>query len=88
MKKIGIVTQYYKSTNYGGNLQAYALCEALLKQGYDVEQISYSRKRANRSMLKRLFSGGFAGFYRKCIRHGKTLFQYPFARLEAKKLNL
>ena len=38
--KIGIVTHYYKSENYGGNLQAYALCRFLQKNGYCVEQIS------------------------------------------------
>ncbi len=39
MKKIGIVTHYYKSINYGGNLQAYALCKMLSKMGYSAEQI-------------------------------------------------
>lgn len=39
MKKIGIITRYYKSRNYGGNLQAYALCKALNLIGYDAEQI-------------------------------------------------
>lgn len=37
--KIGIVTHYYKSTNYGGNLQAYALCKFLNNLGYIAEQI-------------------------------------------------
>lgn len=40
--KIGIITQYYKSENYGGNLQAYALCRYLRGMGYDAEQICYS----------------------------------------------
>lgn len=40
-KKIGIITQYYNSHNYGGLLQAYALVEAIKDLGYDVEQISY-----------------------------------------------
>lgn len=39
--KVGIITHYYNSTNYGGNLQAYALVECLHKLGYDVEQICY-----------------------------------------------
>ncbi len=39
--KIGIVTQYYRSENYGGNLQAYALCRAINKLGFDAEQICY-----------------------------------------------
>ena len=40
--KVGIITFYYNSVNYGGNLQAFALCEAIKQHtGYDVEQISY-----------------------------------------------
>ena len=42
-KRVGIVTQYYKSLNFGGVLQAYALCETLCKQGYDAEQILVQR---------------------------------------------
>ena len=42
--KIGIVTQYYKSENYGGNLQAYALCEFLNAHGYHAEQVSVDRR--------------------------------------------
>lgn len=40
--KIGIVTQYYKSSNYGGLLQAYALSMFLKKKGYDCEQICFN----------------------------------------------
>ncbi|MCQ2387258.1 MAG: polysaccharide pyruvyl transferase family protein [Clostridia bacterium] len=40
-KKIGIVTHYYNSKNYGGNLQAYALVEFLNKNGYNAQQISF-----------------------------------------------
>ena len=40
--KIGILTHYYKSLNYGGNLQAYSLITKLKKQGYCAEQISFS----------------------------------------------
>lgn len=41
MKRVGIITHYYNSCNYGGVLQAYALCSLLRKQGYDCEQICY-----------------------------------------------
>lgn len=41
--KIGIITHYYNSTNYGGNLQAYALCKFLEMHGYEAEQISYDK---------------------------------------------
>lgn len=41
--RIGIITHYYKSENYGGNLQAYALCKVLKKLGHQAEQISFHR---------------------------------------------
>lgn len=41
MKKIGIITHYYRSYNYGGNLQAYALVKFLNQHGYDAKQICY-----------------------------------------------
>lgn len=40
--KIGILTHYYQSTNYGGNLQAYALAEICCSLGYDTELICYT----------------------------------------------
>lgn len=39
---IGIITHYYKSENYGGNLQAYALARILASMGYATEQVSYA----------------------------------------------
>lgn len=55
---IGIVTHYYNSTNFGGNLQAYALCRFLNENFPFVkaEQISYdirqnSRKQHNLSTV-------------------------------------
>lgn len=40
--KVGIITHYYKSQNYGGNLQAYALVKVIEGIGdFDVEQICY-----------------------------------------------
>lgn len=41
MKKTAIITELYKTTNYGGALQAYALCEAINKLGYSAQQILY-----------------------------------------------
>lgn len=58
MKKIGILTEYYNSKNYGGNLQAYALCKFLNNQGYRSEQIQYKKtidgKSENVGFLSRL----------------------------------
>lgn len=41
MKRIGIITLYYKNHNYGGLLQAYALQHYLSNMGYCVEQIRF-----------------------------------------------
>ena len=43
--RVGIVTHYYQSQNYGGNLQAYALCKALEALGHEAEQISLDRNK-------------------------------------------
>lgn len=49
MKKIGIVTFYHNSTNFGGNFQAFALCKFLNKNGFDAEQIAFTYKRGKSS---------------------------------------
>lgn len=40
--KIGIITHYYNSTNYGGILQSYALCKYLNQNGCEAKQIRYN----------------------------------------------
>jgi len=53
--KIGILTHYYKSPNYGGNLQAYALARFLRASGFDAEQICYDiffKRERKESFLK------------------------------------
>lgn len=42
--KVAIITQYYKSKNYGGNLQAYAMCKAVEKCGHTAEQLCFPLK--------------------------------------------
>lgn len=39
MMKIGILSHYHNTKNYGGALQAYALCKTLNDMGYESEQI-------------------------------------------------
>lgn len=64
-KRVGVITQYYLSSNYGGLLQAYALVEYLKKHGYAAEQITYNfyetskkvrlfEKSSNKSFVLRL----------------------------------
>lgn len=44
MKKVGIITHYYQVLNYGGTLQAYALCRVLREMGCEAEQICYDMR--------------------------------------------
>lgn len=39
--KVGVVSQYYKSNNYGGNLQSLATCKSANKLGYQAEQVCF-----------------------------------------------
>ena len=51
--KVGILTLYYKNHNYGGQLQAYALCTYLNQlNGVDCEQITYDYKGKKRRTAK------------------------------------
>lgn len=38
-RRVGILTHYYDSDNYGGVLQAFALCKVINDMGYEAEQI-------------------------------------------------
>lgn len=60
MKRVGIITHYYNSTNYGGNFQAYALVNCLISLGVDAQQICIPRIRttSKKSKLKRLLKNG------------------------------
>lgn len=50
--RIGILTEYYNSVNYGGNLQAYALVRYLNEHGAYAEQIQYNTSKNNKLSLK------------------------------------
>ena len=66
--KVGIITHYYDSTNFGGNLQAYALCTYLNSLGISSEQISLNFRAhpddtpvssTKRTLLQKIFSKRF-----------------------------
>lgn len=59
--KVGIITLYYNSINYGGVLQAYALCRYLQKNGVEAEQIAYQYDRDESLVerIRRFFNQGF-----------------------------
>ena len=61
---IGILSLYYKNENCGGQLQAFALCNAISKLGYDAEQICYQSSATIGSSNE--------SFVKKTIRHLKN----------------
>ncbi len=71
--KIGILTLFHKSTNYGGVLQAYALCKFLNDQGHAAEQILYCQKstKINKTKItaKKIAEKVFAGIKRRLYRN-------------------
>ena len=75
--KVGIVTHYYHSENYGGNLQAYALCRVVQGLGHEVEQISYKRPKAK----------GFLRFVKRNLLKAKDNIRFCTARNLKKRRN-
>ena len=49
--KVGILTHYYNSVNYGGNLQAYALCKAVENLGHEAQQVQVVYTDAYKNLL-------------------------------------
>lgn len=90
MKKIGIITHYYDSPNYGGCLQAYALCRVIRDMGYNCEQISYrkcapQKGRGIKALAKRMLERVLYGMkfrerkavfvpFREAIPHSETVY--------------
>ena len=66
MKKIGILTHYYNTVNFGGALQSYALCECLNQKGFKAEQIpyKYTRVKQPESTLDKLKRHGISGLFK------------------------
>ena len=94
-KKIAIITHYYESKNYGGNLQAYALCEYLNKHGYNSEQLGYeymTKSVVKTLRIKKIFTNGITGFFKYgfdyFIKFIKAIFNYgkkkKYAKLDKK----
>ena len=49
MKKIGKITLFHNSVNYGGILQAFALNHFLTQAGYEVYEIDYTSTKQSSS---------------------------------------
>lgn len=84
MKRIVILTHYYKSTNFGGNLQAFALSNKISNLGYNCEQLSFERNdtfisKTIKSVAKSIVKAP-AIIYKKLIR---IRYNLPQAKKEA-----
>ena len=77
-KKLGIVTHYYDSINYGGNLQAYALCSFLSDQGYDAEQICFPL--SGRRIKDYFIAKSGKDFLKYIVSQAKDFFTLPSKR--------
>ena len=66
--KIGIISLYYGSLNYGGNLQAYALCKYLKNHDVHAEQIQYNVAEDVYSKNELLRNAGLRRFIRHYIQ--------------------
>lgn len=88
MTKVGIITMYHNSANYGGVLQAYALTEILNEIGFDAVQIDYDFwpefNRPNNSIkrtIKKIIEGTYLkkrrkefSSFRRLIPHTKNTY--------------
>lgn len=52
MQKVAIITHYYKSTNCGGNLQAFALVKKISDLGFEAEQICFDTSSVQKDQSK------------------------------------
>ena len=79
MKKIGIITHYYQSKNFGGALQSYALCKVLEKYDYEAEQICVPIEGESidtpHTLWEKIQNKGFIGCIKFVI---KQVFLMPF----------
>lgn len=70
--KVGILTHFNKSINYGGVLQAYALCKFLNNNGHDANQILYIPKvtsvSASSLTIKDAYKKGISRLNKKIYR--------------------
>ena len=77
-KTAAIITEYYDSSNYGGNLQAYALTRYLNENIICAEQLSYKRPAGS----FRLSLQGHKGFWSKLTFFIRKVLQKTWKRRE------
>ena len=78
--KIGIITYYYGSTNYGAVLQSYAFCRVLKEMHYDAEQICYDGS-PNNYLEDVTYAQRIVRKLKKCLLHPLQAFPTVFRHL-------
>ena len=76
-RKIGIVTMYHNSINYGGVLQAYALTKILNENGCEAEQIRFVGKMTERQRICHLFTFGIKKAAGYILANAKWVLKKP-----------
>lgn len=86
--KIAILTMYYESANYGGNLQAYALCKAIGKYTrHNAKQICYLWANGIRPLIKHQAKTNVARKILRCIKHSHHFINFLLVRIKKDKFN-
>ncbi|MBQ0054654.1 MAG: polysaccharide pyruvyl transferase family protein [Synergistaceae bacterium] len=67
MQKIAIVTLFLNNNNYGGTLQAYALCAFLKKNNINAEQISYNFRQSKKITVSNIRFRFLKRVLHKCL---------------------
>lgn len=83
MKKIGIISLYYKNRNYGGLLQAYAMVKAINKMGYNAEQICLERNKTYNKDIRKVFN--LMSFVKGSIKNVINCFIDPLIELRNRR---
>ena len=86
MKKIGILTHYYNTVNFGGALQSYALCAFLNHNNFIAEQLSYkySKVKQPEKFIDKIKRNGFIKIFKRL----KTKLYYKVKKSELTKIKL
>ncbi len=90
--KIGIITYYYQSLNYGGNLQAYALPKVINKYGLSSEQINceFSDFLPNQksSFFEKIKKYTFLQLFKKIIKIPFKIIKKIYINIKNKSIHL
>lgn len=88
MKRVGILTFYYKVKNYGAMLQSYALYLTIKRLGYECKQISYDRFSHSKSTFQQIRECLFDKKFFKLFQKGLIILKRKIQSYSTSKLNI